>query len=340
MKEEGFVVSVGPHIQSEESVSKVTYGFIIALLPALVAGVYFFKMQAVQVILVSLVAAVVIDAVLQKVFYKKVSFNNYAIFAGLLFAAILPVSVPWWAIVIGMFVGLLIGQYVYGGLGSNPFNPVLVGWAALKLSYPGYMDFTGSILGVVKLEGISSLVEDYSYFGENYKIENWSSLGAKIKLLMKTLLGWKPVPGYEQIVCCIGGIMAIAIIIGGIFLLWKRYISWHAPAGFLLTVLIFSILFYKGDKSYLYPYVLIQLFSGSTLLATFFLVTDPVTTPFTGLGMFVFGILAGLVTMIGRLWSRTWVEPVWFAVLLGNAFTPLIDRLVKPKPFGRVKSSA
>ncbi|MCD6320396.1 MAG: RnfABCDGE type electron transport complex subunit D, partial [Candidatus Desulfofervidaceae bacterium] len=265
--------------------------------------------------------------------------NPHAIFVGLLFAAIMPVGMPWWAIPIGLFMGLLFGQYVYGGWGSNPFNPVLVGWAVLKLSYPGYMDISGSVLGALKLEGIGALVEDYSYFSEGYGIEGISGFGAKLKLLFKILFEWKTGPWADQLISYVGGICALAIIIGGLYLLWKRYISWHAPIGFILTVFVFSVLFYKGDKAYLYPYLLIQLFTGTTLLTAFFLVTDPITTPFTGIGMFIFGILVGVVTMVGRLWG-SWIEPAFFGVLVANSLTPLIDRVIKPKPFGRVKSSA
>ncbi len=339
MKDKGFVVSVGPHIQGRESIPRIVYGVVIAILPAIIAGVYFFKMEAVKVIVAALVSAIVFDALLQKLICKKVDLTNgHALLMGLLFATIMPIGVPWWAVAAGVFVGLLVGEYVYGGFGNNPFNPVIVGWAALKLSYPGYLSVASSVLGVLKLEGISAIVEDYGYFSDAYGVENWSTLGGKLKLLGKILLGWKAGAWGDHLFGCVGCICALAILIGAAFLFIKRYISWYAPVGFLATILFFSLVFYKGDKQYLYPFVLIQLFSGSTLLAAFFFVTDFATTPFTGLGMFIFGVMAGLVTMLGRLWGK-WVDPVWFAILVANAFTPLIDRFVRPKPFGRVKSS-
>jgi len=340
MKEEGFIVSVGPHVQGKESISSMMLGFIIALIPAVIAGVYYFRIKAIEVILVSVISAVAVEAALQKIMHKEVTITKdyHAILIGLLFGLILPANIPWWAVVVGVFVGLLVGKHVYGGLGSNPFNPVLVGWASLRLGFMSHMDISGSILGVVKLEGIGALAEDYSYFSEGYGIESWSSLGGKIKLLIHTLLGWKPLPG-EELVGCVGQICALAIIIGAIYLFWKKYISWHIPVGFLGAVLIFSILFYKGEKEFLYPYILVQLLSGGTLLAAFFIATDPITTPVTGAGMLIFGVMAGMIAMIGRLWG-SWIEPVWFAILAMNGFTPLIDRLVKPRPLGRVKSSA
>ncbi len=339
MKDKGFVVSVGPHIQSKNSVTHVIYGFVIALLPVIAAGIYFFKMKAVEIVVTAVVSAILFDALFQKMICKKVDLmSGHALLMGLLFAAIMPISVPWWAVAVGVFVGLLVGEYVYGGFGNNPFHPVLVGWAVLKLSYPSYLSMASSVLGVLKLEGISAIVEDYSYFSEAYGVGDWSTLGGKLKLLIKVLLGWKPGAWGDYLFGCVGCICALAILVGAVFLFIKRYINWYAPIGFLGTVLLFSLIFYNGDRQYLYPFILIQIFSGSTLLAAFFFVTDFVTTPFTPLGMFIFGAMAGLVTMLGRLWGK-WVDPVWFAILVANAFTPLIDRFTRPKPFGRVKSS-
>jgi len=162
------------------------------------------------------------------------------------------------------------------------------------------------------------------------------TLGAKIKLFIHALLGWKPLPG-EALVGCVGQICALAIIIGAVFLLWKRYISWHIPVSFLVTVIVFSLVFHKGE--YLFPFTTVQLLAGSTLLAAFFVATDPVTTPLTGAGMIVFGCGAALIAMIGRFWGK-WVDPTYFGILVMNCFTPLIDRILKPKPFGRIKSRA
>jgi len=337
MKEERLIVSLHPHIQGVETVSKMMFITTAALIPAAAVGVYFFGINAIKVIVISVLSAVGFEAGLQKLMKREITINDgSAVLTGLLFALILPPTSPWWMVILGVFVGMLVGKHVYGGLGSNSFNPVCVGWAALKLSFPSYLDISGSILGAVKSEGITALVEDYSYFSEQYGIESLEGIGAKIKVLLKVILAWKPIPG-ATLVDCVGQVSALAIIIGGIFLIWKRYINWRIPVGFLASIIIFSAIF--GSKEYLYPYILVQLLTGSTLLAAFFVATDPVTTPLTGLGNIVFGVLLGLITMIGRLWG-SWVEPVWFCILVTNGFTPLIDRLTKPKPFGRVKESA
>ena len=152
MKEEGFIVSVGPHVQGKESITSIMLGFIIALIPAVIAGIYYFRMKAIEVILISVISAVIIEAGLQKIMKREVTVltDYHAILTGLIFGLILPANIPWWAIIIGVFTGLLVGKHVYGGLGSNPFNPVLVGWASLRLGFMSHMDISGSILGVVK----------------------------------------------------------------------------------------------------------------------------------------------------------------------------------------------
>ncbi len=335
MKEEKLIVSLYPHIQSAETVLKMMFITTAALIPAVISGIYFFGINAVKVIVIAVLSAVVFEAGLQKIMKREITIRDgSAVLMGLLFALLLPPTAPWWMVILGVFAGMLLGKHVYGGLGSNPFSPVIIGWASLRLSFPGYFDISGSISGVTKLEGISALVEDYVYFSEQYGIESLEGIGAKINLFFKLLLSWKPIFPGEPLVGCIGQISALAIIIGGLFLLWKRYITWHIPVSFLASIILFSILFKGGE--FLYPYVLVQLLSSGTLLAAFFIATDPVTSPMTGRSMITLGVLLGLIVMIGRIWG-SWIDPIWFCVLVMNAFTPLVDLIFKPKPFGRVK---
>ena len=385
MREEKLIVSIPPHIQSAETIPKIMFITAAALIPTAASGIYFFGINAVKVIVIAILSAIVFEAGLQRLMKREITLKDgSALLTGLLFGLILPPTAPWWLIAAGVFFGMLIGKHVYGGLGNNPFNSVAVGWAALQLSYPSYLDISESILGKVKIEGISALVEDYVYFSEQYGVESLEGIGAKLKLLFKLILAWKPMPG-EALVDCIGQISPLAIIIGGLFLLWKGYISWHIPVSLLASiilcsilgqisalaviigtlaviigllllwrwkghisflaslilffvVILFSIIIFKGGE-YLYPYVLVQLLSGGTLLAAFFIATDPVTSPTTGQSRIILGVLLGLIVIIGRIWG-SWIDPIWFCVLVMNAFTPLIERLTKPKPFGRLKESA
>ncbi len=335
MREEKLIVSLHPHVQSAETIPKMMFITIAALIPAVISGIYFFGVNAVKVIIIAILSAVVFEAGLQKIMKREITITDgSAVLMGLLFALILPPTLPWWMVILGVFVGMLLGKHVYGGLGSNPFNPVLIGWAGLRLSFPSYFDISGSIFGVTKLEGVSALVEDYVYFAEQYGIESLEGIGAKINLFFKLLISWKPIFPGEPLIGCIGQISALAIIIGGGILLWRRYITWHIPVSFLASIILFSILFKGGE--FLYPYVLVQLLSSGTLLAAFFIATDSVTSPMTRWPMLILGVLLGLIVMIGRIWG-SWIDPIWFCVLVMNAFTPLVDLIFKPKPFGRVK---
>lgn len=357
MKEQSFVVSVPPHIQSVETIQKIMVTTAIALVPTLAWGVFHFGINALKVIIISVVAAVFFEAALQKIMHRDVTIKDgSAVLIGLLFACILPPTAPWWMILPGIFFGLLIGKHVYGGLGNNPFNPILVGWAALRLSFPDLMDKSATPLGILKTQGVSAALEQFKY-GD--------------LIIGKT-------PGM------IGEVCALAILIGGILLLIRGYITWHIPVSFLGTVAAFSGTLWN-PKSFLlvaaialivgivcqrlrytslvvlagatiativFAYIMqhvaapreyinptFHLFSGGLILGSFFIATDPTTSPVTGRGMIVFGFGCGLITMIARQWGA-YVEGIWFAILVMNGFAPLIDRQIKVAPFGRAKVHA
>lgn len=357
MKEQTFVVSVPPHIQSVESIQKIMVTTAIALVPTLAWGVFHFGVNALKVIIICVASAVFFEAAIQKIMRREITIKDgSAVLMGLLFACILPTTAPWWMILAGIFFGLLIGKHVYGGLGNNPFNPLLVGWAALRLSFPDLMAKSATPLGILKTQGISAALEQFKY-GD--------------LIIGKT-------PGM------IGEVCALAILIGGIFLLIRGYITWHIPVSFLGTVVAFSgtlwnpksflivalmalivgivcqrlrytsLVFLAGaiiatvifayimqhvaaPKEYINP--TFHLFTGGLMLAAFFVATDHATSPVIGRGMIVFGFGCGLITMIGRQWGG-WVEPIWFAILVMNGFAPLIDRQIRVAPFGRVKVHA
>ncbi len=356
MKEQTFVVSVGPHIQSVETTQKIMVTSTIALLPTVLAGIYFFGVNAIKVLVISVAAAVFFEAAIQKIMHKDITImDGSAVLMGVLFACILPSTSPWWMILTGIFFGMLIGKHVYGGLGNNPFHPVLVGWASLRLSFPNLMDKSATPLGILKTQGVSAALEQFKY-GD--------------LIIGKT-------PGM------IGEVCALAILIGGIFLLVKGYITWHIPVSFLATVVAFSgtlwdpksflllavialvagivlqrlkytslavlagviiatiIFAYLMHRAVPGEYVnpVFHLFTGGLMLGAFFVATDPATSPVMGRGMVVFGFGCGLITMIARQWG-SWVEGIWFAILVMNGFAPLIDRFIRAAPFGRVKASA
>ena len=193
MKEQTFVVSVPPHIQSVETTQKIMFTTTIVLLPTVLAAIYFFGLGALKVIIISVTAAVAFEAALQKIMRRDITIKDgSAVLMGLLFGCILPPTAPWWMIILGVAVGMVAGKHIYGGLGSNPFNPVLVGWAALRLSFPTHLDRSATPLGVLKYQGVDAVLEKFKYdeakigvtycsAGENFKPLKKESLQSFIK---------------------------------------------------------------------------------------------------------------------------------------------------------------
>jgi electron transport complex protein RnfD len=318
-------VSVAPHIQQKITTSSIMYNTLIALIPALLAGIYFFGLPALKVALICMVTAVACEAGMQGLMGRKLTIKNGSgLVLGLLFALLCSSELPWWIAVLGTATAVILGRGIYGGLGNNPFNAVLVGWAVVRVSFPskmltwimpeplfglapgGYIEYPP--LEVIRTDGVDALID-----------LPWQDL----------FIG--NVPG------AIGTVCALALLIGGIYLLARRIITWHIPASFLASVWLFSLIFNLIDpETYASP--TIYLLSGWTFIGAFFLATDKGTVPVTGPGMLIFGMGCGLITMIIRYWGG-FVDGVAFAVLLMNAVTPLLDR-VRPRVYGRVKQIA
>jgi electron transport complex protein RnfD len=318
-------VSVAPHIQQKITTSSIMYHTLIALLPALLAGIYFFGFPALKLALICMATAVACEAGMQSLMGRKLAVKNgSALLLGLLFALICTSELPWWVAVVGTAIAVILGREIYGGLGNNPFNAVLVGWAVVRVSFPdkmltwimpeplfgldpgGYIEYPP--LEVIKADGVEALID-----------LPWMDL----------FIG--NVPG------TIGTVSVVAILIGGIYLLARRIITWHIPVSFIASAWLFGLIFWLIDpETYANP--TIYLLSGWVFIGAFFLATDKGTVPVTGPGMIIFGIGCGLITMIIRYWGG-FIDGVAFAILLMNAATPLLDR-VRPRVYGRVKEGA
>lgn len=313
-------VSPSPHIHTRRSVKNCMWHVVVALIPAAAVALFYFGIGAAIVMAVSIAACVLTEWAITRFMLRRPATlaNGSAALTGLLLALNLPSMLPWWAVVVGAVVAIGIGKMAFGGLGCNIFNPALVGRVLLLLSYPALMttwalpgrpfgEYTDASSGA--LDGITGA----------------TTLGA-LKLgtvdpadisVVDNLLG--AVGG------SIGEVGAIALIIGFIYLLAVGVISWHIPVSILATVAVFS--WAAGAP------VAIELLSGGLLLGAIFMATDYVTSPMTRSGMIVYGILIGALTMVIRLWGA-YPEGVSFAILLGNACTPLINRYFRPRRFG------
>lgn len=311
MEEKELIISSSPHIFVEEDVSRVMLNVIFALIPATIAGIYFFGSYSLLVIIVSTVSAVVWEGVALLV--RKKSLNNLldfsAVVTGLLLALTLPPRVPLWIPVVGTAVAIILTKQIFGGLGGNFLNPALVGRAFLLTSYPVIM--TSWITPLTSATPIATATP--------LAIE-------KLKLPYSLPSYWDlfigKVPG------SIGETSALLLLIGGLWLIYKKIIDWRIPISFILSIMVLSFLFNKDP--------IFQVLSGGVFLGAFFMATDWVTTPLTPKGRLVFGIGAGFLTLAIRIFGN-YPEGVTYGILVMNALTPLIDRSIKPHKYGEVK---
>jgi len=321
------VVSSSPHIRAHESVSRIMWDVNLALLPAAIVGVYLFGLPALTTIVLSVLSTIVSEAVLSRLFGRPLTLGDgSAVVTGLLLAFNLSPSVPWWLVVTGGFIAMLLGKHVYGGLGSNPFNPALVARVVLLVAWPSFMtSFPAPFGGSRGVDAISTatplnlLKQDITM---GLHLKNSANIS-----LWNLFIG--NIPG------CIGEVSALALLLGAAYLLLRKVITWHIPVAYIGTVAVFSGIYWLIDPgSYASP--AFHVLSGGLMLGALFMATDMVTSPVTRKGMLIFGVGCGLVTMIIRFYGG-YPEGVSFSILIMNGLTPLIDKFTKPKVFGEVK---
>lgn len=314
-------VSPSPHIHGGDSISKNMYDVLIALIPAFLVSLYFFGLGALVVTATSVVACVLFEYLIQKFLMKKepTLCDGSAILTGLLLAFNLPSNLPVWIILIGALAAIGIGKMSFGGLGNNIFNPALVGRVFLLISFPAQMTTW-------------PLVDAGTSFPMTYTD---AQTGATVLSLLNE--GVAELPSYANMLMgrmggSLGEVSAIALILGLLFMLWKKIITWHIPVSILVTVFVFTgIMHLVNPAHYVNPFV--HLLSGGLLLGAIFMATDYVTSPMSKNGMLVYGVGIGILTTVIRLFGA-YPEGMSFAILIMNAFTPLINSYIKPKHFG------
>lgn len=324
-------VSMSPHNYGDQSVKKLMYGVIIALLPAFLVSLYFFGIGALVVTLTSVVSAMVFEYVISKYVLKSAPSltDGSALLTGLLLAFNLPSNLPILIVVIGAFVAIAIGKMTFGGLGNNPFNPALVGRVFLLVSFPvqmtswplpvasrmSYLDaVTGATpLGIVK-EGLKN--------GEPMA-ELMHQIPTHAELFYGAMGG------------SLGEVAGAALLLGLIYMLVRKIITWHIPVSIIVTLsLLTGIAWLINPQANADP--LFHVLTGGVLLGAIFMATDYVTSPMNVRGMIIFGFGIGLLTFLIRVFGA-YPEGISFAILIMNGFVPLINRYVKPKRFGVVK---
>lgn len=314
-------VSTSPHIRSEESISKIMWTVNIALAPAALYGAYHFGIHALILLLTGIISAVFFEYIVQ-VFRKKpvTIMDGSAFLTGLLLTMCLPPTLPYYMAAIGSFISIVIAKHSMGGLGYNIFNPAHIGRAALMVSWPVAMTTwtaiqssvdvvsTATPLNMLKQQGYDALITAY---------------GGTAHLYQALLIGNRN--------GSIGETSTILLALGGLFLIYKKYVNWQIPVVMigsvgLLTWIFGPAGFFSGDP-------LLHMMSGGLVIGAFFMATDMVTIPITRKGQIIFALGCGLLTVLIRL-KGGYPEGVCYSILLMNSVTPLIDRLCPPVKFG------
>ncbi len=329
-----FPSASAPHIRTSDSVSKIMLDVLIALIPAVIVSVFVFGWSALVLCLMGVIVAEALELFIMKVLRKKKDFipDGSAAVTGLLLAMNMPAGFPWYLFIIGILVAIGLGKHVYGGLGSNPFNPALVGRIFLVISFPAAMSnyytpgiwktidslstaaspvVTGATpMGLLKEGGLQNALQNHTY--------------------MDMFLG--------NTGGALGEVCALALIIGFVYLLVKKHVSWHIPVAYIGTVLVISSVFYLINPDQ-YGTPLYHLLGGGLMLGALFMATDMVTSPSTVKGSLIYGMGCGIITMLIRI-AGALPEGVAFSILIMNAVKPLIDRWTRRRPFGALKKEA
>ena len=361
--EKELLVTSSPHIRSNESVQGIMLDVVIALVPAIIGSVYFFGVNALKLILISIASCVFFEALIQKLLKRPITVTDFsAVITGILLAFNLPASAPWWLPIMGAAFAIIIVKQLFGGLGSNFMNPALAARAFLLASWPQHMStFTGTRPDVVasatplaimkwgmspdggasatvqgaasstieaaassSVQGAaSSTIQGAASSTVEAVTSASGSAGAELPELIDMFIG--KIPG------AIGETSALLLLIGAAYLIIRQVIDWKTPVFYIGTTFIMLVLL--GVESHLLPY---HILGGGLILGAFYMATDYASSPVTPLGRIIFGIGAGILTAIIRV-KGGYPEGVSYSILLMNVATPLIEKFTRPKVFGEVK---
>jgi Na+-translocating ferredoxin:NAD+ oxidoreductase subunit D len=322
-------VSPSPHIGNDQTVKKLMYGVILSLAPAFIVSLYVFGIGALITTVVCMLACVISEMLIQKFILKtEISISDgSAMVTGLLLAFNLPSNLPWWMAVLGAVFAIGVGKMTFGGLGNNPFNPAITGRIFLLISFPvqmtswpmpiaSGMHYMDAATGATPLGVLKEAVRNGEAVPEVLK-----QLPDRMHLFLGQMGG------------SLGEISALALLTGFAWLLYKRIITWHIPVFMVATIFAFTGLLWFADPSKYAP-PLFHILTGGVMLGAIYMATDLVTSPMTKAGMIIFAIGIGLITVIIRVFG-SYPEGVSFAIMIMNAFVPLINKYIKPVRFGK-----
>ena len=366
------IVSSSPHVLTKEHVNGIMRDVIIAMIPACAAGIIFFGISAFNVLLLCTLFCVGLEGLMLKILGKSLNAlkDGSAIVTGLLLGMNLAAGTPWWACLIGSILAIVLAKHLYGGLGYNPFNPALVGRVGLLIAFPATLttwpinrfgakatemkqalaDLLSGDLSTVMLQNSGQFTKEqfaaikHAFINKTSLVVDTVSSATPLDTISQAtmnpetgLVEGMPTMEYMDYFMgytggCIGETSAIAILIGGAYLIYRRLIRWQVPFFFILTIAIVT-----GIMHMIYPDMsvtpLFHILTGGIMLGAFFMATDMVTSPVSAKGAIIYAIGCGLITSVIRLWG-SYPEGVSFSILFMNAFVPLIDRVSAKKVFG------
>ena len=321
------IISLSPHVHGGDSVQKNMYGVCIALVPALVASLWFFGLGAAIVLATSVASCVLFEWAITKFILGRNTCticDGSAILTGLLLGFNLPSNLPIWIIIIGALFAIGVGKMTFGGLGQNPFNPALVGRVFLLISFPVQMT-------------------TWPVAGQTLAYTDATTAATPLSIMQNAITSGDPsvlnqLPSLEEMFLgatggSLGEVSALLLLLGCLFMIWRKIITWHIPVSILGTVAVLSAILHASNPVYAMPSQV--LCSGGLMLGACFMATDYVTSPMSGKGQIIYGISIGVLTVIIRNWGA-YPEGMSFAILIMNAFTPLINTYCKPKRYGEV----
>ncbi len=347
-----FQMIAAPHLRGPNTTSKYMFKVIIGLIPGIIAATYFFGWGVLTNIAIANIAALIFEAIilkLRKHSLKKYLTDGSAIVTATLLGIAIPQLSAWWLPVVGVFMAIVIAKQLYGGVGYNPFNPAAIGYVVLLISFPKEMsqwvapEWLGPVaanklsfaqtLGVVFLDKIpdTTSLDLLTHASPLDFMKGQLKLGLDIsQILDKDPQMWGAFAGKGW------EFVNLALLLGGIFMIWKKVITWHIPVGMLGAILVFSTIVYAISPD-MAVNPIYHIFSGGIMLGAFFIATDPVTSCTSVKGRLVFGIGAGTLTFIIRTWGG-YPDGIAFAVLLMNLSAPYIDRFTIPTIYGAKKA--
>ena len=319
------IVSLSPHDHANDSVQKNMYGVLIALIPAFLVSLLAFGIGSLVVTAVSVVSCVFFEWAISKYILKRERLSitdGSAIITGVLLAFNLPSNLPIWIIILGALFAIGVGKMSFGGLGCNPFNPALAGRIFLLISFPVQMTSWPVAGQLTSYVDATTAATPLSLMKQ--AVNGNPGALADLPDALGMLLG-------NNIGGSLGEVSALALLLGGCYMLWKKVITWHIPVSILGTVFVFAGIMYLVDPT-VYPSPEYHLLSGGLMLGAIFMATDYVTSPMTHRGQLLYGVCIGVITMIIRLFG-SYPEGMSFAIFIMNGFVPLINTYVKPQRF-------